>query len=153
MRPSLAALLAATTLTLAACSGGDTVDLGPVRESIDLIESAQEDLRSRMTGIEDSVTALGSTSGGDPEAAAELIARLDTIEQALNELQSTFSQFQLDTDATETELRDLLAQLDSTLSGVTTSLASIRTDLADARSRLNSLEAQFEEHERSHNNG
>lgn len=150
MRPISAALLAALLLSATACGGGESVDLGPVNEAIDVIETAQGDLRTRMSDIESSVTALGSASG-DPEAAAGLLEQLDSLELMITTLQAEFDQYVIDDAAAAEELRGLLASLESTLAGVTTSLSSIRSDISDLREDHELLKQRFERHLQDNN--
>ncbi len=149
MRPTFPAILLAGALTLSACGGGSDVDLGPVREAIDALDTAQGDLRSRMSDIEQSLNVIGA-SDGDDDAASSILEQLATLETSLEELRTELTQLGIDREAGDTELRDLVAEVEATLNGVSTTLSTLRNELAELREDHELLKQRFERHLQDH---
>lgn len=147
----LPALLLVGATALSACGGGDQVDLDPLRQSVEALDSAQGDLRSRMSDIEQSLTALGAADGSeDALAASGLLDQIDQIEQAVASIRADFDQFVVDDGQVDEELRGLIADLEATLNGVTTTLSGIRDDIANLREDHELLKQRFERHLQDH---
>ncbi len=148
----LSSTLLAGALTLTACGGGDQVDLEPVQQAIDALDSAQGDLRTRMSDIEQSLAALSDVSGdGENVAATGLLERLDALDEALQGLRDEFDQYLLDAADKDAELESLIADLEATLNGVTTTLSGLRTDISNLREDHELLKQRFERHLQDHN--
>ncbi len=147
MRRTPTILLLSASLALSACGGGETADLEPVNTAIEALDSAQGDLRSRMSDIEQSLTALGAADGSEEALAASgLLEQLAELETAVAELRDELATQGTDAETARGELRTLIADLEATINGVTTTLTGLRNDIARLREDHDLLKQRFERH-------
>lgn len=151
MRRSTATILAVAALGLSACGNGDEVDLQPIQDAVDALDDAQADLRSRMSEIEQSLTVIGASNGEDDGSAAGVLEQLATLQEGIDALRTDLTQLGLDVESSDTEVRDLIAQLEATLNGVSTTITTLRNDLASLREDHELLRQRFERHLQDHN--
>ncbi len=152
MRRTPTILLVSAALALSACGGGEQVDLEPVNSAIEALDNAQGDLRSRMSDIETSLTALGAADGSDDALAASgLLEQLAELESAVEQLRTDLAQQGMDAETARGELSALVASLEATINGVTTTLSTLRNDIARLREDHDVLKQRFERHLQDHN--
>jgi len=131
--PVLAVVVAALLAT--SCASESNADIGPVREAVDALDSAQSDLRQRLTELETALSAIATGGEQTDVPATGLLDQLATLQDLVTQLETELGQEVIDrtedsaeANATFAAIQDLIADVQRDIDDLIASLQTLREE-------------------------